>query len=65
VASAPKSSPIFPVDKALLEPIVNNCEMIKEMFKCFKGFEQFAKATRADLAKIHLHSGSYTISPDD
>jgi len=63
--SMPRSPMITAVDKALLERIVNNCDMIKEMFKRFRGFEQFTEKTRAQLAQDELQAKTYVISPDD
>ena len=60
-----KSPMISAVDKALLERIVNNCDMIKEMFKRFRGFEQFTDKTRAQLARGELQPKTYVIAPDD
>jgi len=60
-----RSPMITAADKALLERIENNCDMIKEMFKRFRGFEQFIDKTRAQLAQGELQPKTYVIAPDD
>lgn len=53
--------------RTLLERIVNNSDVIKEMFKRFDDdfMKQFGDKTRAQLAGATIRPGSYVVSPDD